>query len=60
MRIVFAGRKEKEMEKIKRKPGLLGTVLAAVIGVLVTSAVVTTASGCVVCRDCGPHRHFRR
>ena len=47
------------MEKIKRKNSLLGTVLAAVMGILVTSAVVTTASGCVVCRDCGPHRHFR-
>ena len=47
------------MEKIKRKNRLLGTVLAAVMGILVTSAVVTTASGCVVCRDCGPNRHFR-
>jgi hypothetical protein len=48
------------MESINKKKRLLGTVLAALMGVLVTTAVITTASGCVVCRDCGPNRHFRR
>jgi hypothetical protein len=46
------------MEPLKKK-SLLGAILAAVMGMLVSTAVITTASGCVVCRDCGPHR-FRR
>ncbi len=44
------------MERIKRKRGLLGAVLTALMVTLIATAVITTAGGCLVCRDCGPHR----
>jgi len=43
------------MERInKSKKSLLGAVLAAIMALLATTTVITTASGCLVCRDCGP------
>jgi hypothetical protein len=48
------------METNNNKRGILSTMLAAFMAILVTTAVITTASGCVVCRDCGPNRQYRR
>ncbi len=47
------------MEKFKIKTAVLRTVLAATMATLVGVSVITTASGCVVCRDCGPNRAWR-
>lgn len=48
------------MMKNTQKKGWAGILLSVLMGVLVSTAVITTASGCLVCRDCGPNRHFRR
>ena len=45
------------MEQIKIKKGLLAALLAALTFALVATTVITTVSSCLVCRDCGPHRH---
>lgn len=47
------------MEKLKTKKRLLGTVMAAIMTTLVAATVMTTASGCLFCRDCGPQRAWR-
>ncbi len=54
----FADRKEQEMEKISKKKSVLAIVLATIMGLLATTTVITTASGCLVCRDCGPKQPF--
>ncbi len=46
------------MEKMKIKKTFLA-VLSALMLALVTTTVITTATGCVVCRDCGPNRHWQ-
>jgi len=43
------------MKKFKMKTGLVATIMA----ILVTVTIITTASGCLVCRDCGPSRAWR-
>jgi hypothetical protein len=48
------------MERLKMKRGLLRVVLAALMVTLITTTMITTAAGCLVCRDCGPNRHSRR
>jgi len=48
------------MEKLKMKKRFLGNVMAAIMATLVAATVITTTSGCVVCRDCGPHRAWWR
>jgi hypothetical protein len=46
------------MEKISKKKSVLAVVLATIMGLLATTTVITTASGCLVCRDCGPKQPF--
>lgn len=48
------------MNRIMQKKGWLGLLLSVFMGALVTTAVITTVSSCVVCRDCGPKRAFPR
>ena len=48
------------MESLRKKKGILGTVLAALIGLLAATTVATTTTGCLVCRDCGPKPHSIR
>jgi hypothetical protein len=56
-RIVWIGREgDSAMEQIKIKKGLVASVLAALTFALVATAVITTVSSCLVCRDCGPTR----
>jgi hypothetical protein len=47
------------MQRFKIKPTVLRTVLAAIMATFVGVSVITTASGCVLCRDCGPNRAWR-
>ncbi len=42
------------MKRIKMKRVLLGAMLAA----LMLSLASVSLPGCLVCRDCGPNRHF--
>ena len=46
------------MERISKKKNVLAVVLAAIIGLLAATTVIATASGCLVCRDCGPKQPF--
>jgi hypothetical protein len=47
------------MERIsQKKKSALAVVLATIMGLLAATTVITTASGCLVCRDCGPKQPF--
>jgi|GEM_PF-5771800 len=46
------------MERINQKKSILAVVLATIMGLLATTTVITTTSGCLVCRDCGPKQPF--
>ena len=48
------------MEHSIKKRSLLGRILGVFVALLITSTVVTTTSGCLVCRDCGPKPHSIR
>jgi hypothetical protein len=57
--IICSQGKGAKMERIsQKKKSALAVVLATIMGLLAATTVITTASGCLVCRDCGPKQPF--